>query len=211
MERKVLNFRDAVRIEVEQALRELGILPDVQKIPMPKQGETFTVGGVEFVALGVEQGGLLAITSKAIAELPFDEDNRNDWRESSLRDYLNNEWLLSFPAKDKLLRFVSDLTADDGMTDYGTSSDFVFLLSADLYRKYRKFIPSQDDWWWTLTPWTCNPSHANFVRHVYPSGALSNRYAVSARGVVAGLLFNLSSFEPAGSECDSRAEAEVDA
>ena len=40
-----------------------------------------------------------------------------------------------------LLPFVSDLTSDDGMKNYGTAEDYVFLLSCDLYRKYREQIP----------------------------------------------------------------------
>lgn len=62
------------------------------------------------------------------------------------------------------LDWESDLTADDGMTDYGTTTDKIALLSDSLYRKYRQYIPLVDDWCWTLTPWTCNPSNSCVVR-----------------------------------------------
>ena len=106
------------------------------KIKIPKPGEQFEYNGVMFTALGEEQGGVLAIVSKLIKEeMPLDKSNKNDWRTSSLRKYLNGEYLEQFNRGD-LLPFVSDLTSDDGMKDYGTAEDYVFLLSCDLYRKY---------------------------------------------------------------------------
>ena len=58
------------------------------------------------------------------------------------------------------------------MTDYGTATDKIALLSDGLYRKYRQYIPLVDDWCWTLTPWTCNPSDSCVVRYVDSSGAV---------------------------------------
>lgn len=168
---------------------------ETTQIKLPQPGETFRAKGRNWVALGYEQGGLLAISTRPIYNaVAFDEDARNDWRVSSLRKRLNGE-ILDKLGKDGLLPFTSDLTADDGMTDYDTCEDYVFLLSCDLYRKYRRFIPRYDDWLWTLTPWTCNPSLCSIVRFVSPSGSLSNNIADYAVGAVAGLLFNLQSFE----------------
>ena len=57
------------------------------------------------------------------------------------------------------------------------------MLSDGLYRKYRRFIPLVDDWCWTLTPWTCNPSDSYYVRNVYSSGAMYwNRACHGLRG-----------------------------
>ena len=50
---------------------------------LQKPGEIFSYNGRSFVALGVEQGGLLAIAAEPLAEeTAFDEDNSNDWRSS---------------------------------------------------------------------------------------------------------------------------------
>lgn len=85
------------------------------KIKFPKPGEQFEYNGVKFTALGEEQGGILAIVSELLKdEMPLDESNKNDWRTSSLRKYLNGEYLEQFNRGD-LLPFVSDLTSDDGM------------------------------------------------------------------------------------------------
>ena len=78
----------------------------------------------------------------------------NDWRESDLRQYLNGEFarLLCEGNTDELLDTVTDLTAMDGTTDYGSSVDKVTLLTVDQCRKYRYTRPLPDEWEWTSTP-----------------------------------------------------------
>lgn len=162
---------------------------------LPKPGEIFSYNGVSFVALGVEQGGLLAIVAEPLEEeMAYDEERCNDWRKSSLREYLNGEYLEAL-GKEQLLPFTSDLTADDGMKDYGTSEDFVFLLSDNLYRKYRAFVPSYGVWWWTITPYSCHPSNANNERLVTTDGSLNYIYAFYAHAVAPACLFNPKFFE----------------
>ena len=165
------------------------------RIKKPSAGEHFFYNGIEFVALGEEQGGILAVVAERLEErMAFDKNNKNDWRSSTLREYLNGEYINNFDTDD-LLPFVSDLTSDDGMTDYGTSEDFVALLSDNLYRKYRKFMPQYDTWVWTITPWSCTPGHADCERFVYTSGALNDYYAYNALGVAPACIFNPSIFE----------------
>ena len=67
------------------------------------------------------------------------------------------------------LDWESDLTADDGMTDYGTATDKIALRSDALCRKYREITPPVDEWCWNLTPWTCDASHSYDVRYVHSS------------------------------------------
>lgn len=162
---------------------------------LPKPGELFERNGVSFVALGVEQGGLLAIVAEPLKEeMPFNTERCNDWRKSTLRKYLNGEYLEGLNKSD-LLPFTSDLTADDGMKDYGTSEDYVFLLSDNLYRKYRAFIPSYGVWWWTITPYSCHPSYAYYERFVITDGSLSSVNAFLAVAVAPACLFNPKIFE----------------
>lgn len=173
---------------------------------VPKPGERFERNGHEYIALGIEQGGLLAIAEKPIAKMPFDRNERNNWRTCTLRKYLNGEYLDEIGGKDGLLPFVSDLTSDDGMTDYEAETDYVFLLSCDLYRKYRAVLQDYEACWWTLTPWSCRPGYASGVRVVRASGALVNYYAYCANGVVPSLLFHLSSFSRAATAAPGEAE-----
>ena len=179
--------------EDESSEGEAAPVADVSQVP--QAGERFTRGGIEFVALGMEQGGVLAVAAKRLEdEMAYDEDGSNDWRKSSLRKYLNEEFVKNFDKGD-LLPFISDLTSDDGMTDYGTSEDFVALLSDNLYRKYRKFMPQYDTWVWTITPWSCHPGNAYIERLVYTSGALNSSNAIYGHGVAPACIFNPEIFK----------------
>ena len=164
--------------------------PDFSKI---KDGEHFIYRDIEFIRLGLEQGGVLCITAKAIGEFEFDEDNCNDWRKSSARKLLNSDFLAKLNPDDLLL-YESDLTADNGDTAYGKCVDRVGILSCDLYRKYRKFVPLYKEWMWTCTPWHCGTPHsgyAYYVRLVYTDGTLSSGGANVAGGLAPACIFHL--------------------
>lgn len=158
-----------------------------------RAGEIFTYNNIEFIALGEEQNGLLAIKAEPLKGISFDEHNRNDWRTSSLRKYLNGEYLKKFFDSNVLISFISDLTSDDGMLDYGISYDKIFLLSADLYRKYRYWIPTRKIYTWLITPYTCLKEYASMVRLVNPVGALDNGDAYySNNKTIPACIFNLN-------------------
>ena len=155
-----------------------------------KQGEEINYSGRNFIVLGMEQNGVLAVAKEPLKCRPFDEDGSNDWRFSSLREYLNGDFLKNEIDASALLPFISDLTADDGLTDYGKSVDLVFLLSADLYRKYRYQMPKWNTWVWLITPWSCLPSLGSIVRRVYTDGSLSRSHAYNGLGAAVACLFN---------------------
>ncbi len=164
--------------------------PDFSKI---KDGEHFIYRGIEFIRLGLEQGGVLCMTANIVAETAFDKDCCNDWRKSSARKMLNNEFASKLNPDD-LLPYESDLTADNGDTAYGKCRDVVGLLSCDLYRKYRKFIPLFNEWMWTCTPWYCSTPYsggAGIVRLVYTDGTLSGYAASSPIGLAPACIFHL--------------------
>ena len=165
------------------------------KAKIPKPGEQFEYGGIKFTVLGEEQGGILAIVSELLEDdMPFDTGKKNDWRSSSLRKYLNEEYIKQFDCVD-ILPFESDLTPDIGMEDYGTSRDYIFLLSCDLFRKYKEFVPRFNDrWWWTLTPW--EPFALALDIHVVSSwGGVSDSNVSYGNGVAPACLFNPRVFE----------------
>lgn len=164
------------------------------KIKIPKPGYRFEYNDVMFTVLGEEQGGVLAIVSELLLQrMPFDENRKNDWRISSLRKHLNGEYLEQFNRGD-LLPFVSDLTADDGMKDYGTAEDYVFLLSCDLYRKYRESVPRFNGRWSTLTPWTCTTG-SSLLRSVSSNGTVDTSFSSIISCVAPAVLFNPRVFE----------------
>ena len=123
--------------------------------------------------------GVLCITRDILFNKAFDDDNCNDWRKSTLRKYLNSDYMdeLTPVFKDALIKFKRDLTSDDGMTDYGTCEDYVSLISDDEYRKYRYQISNKDHSWWTLTPYSCLSSSSNSARYVISDGSRGNNGA----------------------------------
>ena len=92
------------------------------------------------------------------------------------------------------------------MTDYGTATDKIALLSDSLYRQFRAIIPLLEDWFWTLTPWSCKEEYKAFVRSVSSSGALSNYYAYGGNNGVRPLCYLNSEILVSIPEEDKEAE-----
>lgn len=143
----------------------------------PKQ--EFTMGGIAWTVIQTGKDWVKCITSDCVEKRAFDEGNKNNFAVSSLRDYLNGEFLRSLiqagAPEEAFEYFNIDLTADDGLNDYGVDSFRVGLITCDEYRLLRGNIPKiPNSWWWTATPDSpINP----FVRSVYPDGSLSSDIA----------------------------------
>lgn len=101
---------DKIKTAIQNAKR-----PDFSKI---KDGEHFMYHGIEFIRLGLEQGGVLCMTAEPIAEEAFDPNGCNNWAMSRARKNLNTMFL-SLMDENDLLPFESDLIADNGDTAYG--------------------------------------------------------------------------------------------
>lgn len=166
-------------------------------LSMIEDGGHFFYRGIRFVRLGEEQGGILCMTAQVWKEAAFDENGCNDWRKSSARKLLNSKFL-DLLNIDDLLPYTSDLTADNGDTTYGECADYIGLLSCDLYRKYREFIPLYDERIWTCTPPHCgilssdNPSG---VRLVGPDGTFYSGCAFISYGIAPVCIFKKELFK----------------
>lgn len=176
---------DKIKTAIQNAKR-----PDFSKI---KDGEHFMYHGIEFIRLGLEQGGVLCMTAKPIAEEAFDPNGCNNWAKSRARKKLNTEFF-SLMDENDLLPFESDLTADNGDTAYGKCVDKIGILSCDLYRKYRKIVPLFDEWMWTCTPWHCGTPYSRYasgVRLVSSDGTVYLHSARNAHGLAPACIFHL--------------------
>lgn len=183
----VINNHEANALDALNSIKELIASerkPDFTKI---KDGDHFTYKGIEFIRLGKEQGGILCITAKTWKEKAFDKDGCNNFKKASVKKLLNTEFLSLLNESD-LLPYTMDLIADNGDKSYGTDTVKVGLLSADLYRKYRDYIPLYPEWMWTCTPWYCS-GYASYVRDVNADGVLSNNVASDANAVVPACIF----------------------
>lgn len=165
-----------------------------------KPGKTVKIGNEKFTVLKHLENGVLCIRDNILDERrAFDVKECNNWSKSSLREYLNGEWLQEFVKNidntgidgELIYDFESDLTTDDGMKDYGTSTDKVFLLNCDQYREFRHLFRKLDASWWLITGDSLIYSH--FARGVYTDGTLYGNYAYSGnRGVRPACVFNPS-------------------
>lgn len=192
--KKILKANDTDNATAIKKIAKIisdGEKPDFSEI---NEGDRFKYKGIEFVALEYRSTAdgvhLLAVVANIWKKLPFDKDGCNDWRKSSLREILNTEFL-SLLDKDDLVLEEFDLIADNGEKDYGTSKDYIGLLSCDDFREYRDILPKYGNWYWTLTPWSCNPSDASDVRGVYTDGTLCNSRASNAFSVVPACVFRI--------------------
>ena len=181
---------------VQKAIKRLNDIvrgynrPDFSEI---KDGEYFSYRGIDFIRLGKEQGGVLCITARPYYhDERFSVDGNNDWKSSDIRKKLNIEFLRLI-STDDLLSYRSNLTADNGDADYGFSNDCVGLLSCDLYRKYRKYIPKCDGWVWTCTAWRClHPDRDRRVRVFTPDNVFAIVGANSKGSVFPAVIFSNS-------------------
>lgn len=139
-------------------------------------------GGLDCIVLDVEQDKILVLAKESIGNMPFDEGNSNNFPKGTLCKYLNGEFVKKLKANgadtSALIPTTIDLTSDDGLKDYGETTQKIFLLTCDMYRKYRSIIPNLDDWWWLATAYSTESNgYARVARYVYSDGGLGGRTA----------------------------------
>ena len=151
----------------------------------------FTYGGMEWVVLEhnllkkavlVLAADVLKTESGETQYMPFDEENKNDFAASSVRAFLNGDFLEELAAagadKEAFLPLALDLTSDDGLKDYGIDRVTIGIYTDQIYREFRNIIPPASDWHWTATPFsTARNGYEHLVRSVNSSGALSSYFA----------------------------------
>lgn len=170
-----------------------------KKYQKPEVGETITVAGITWRVLDKLEKGYLVISDGFYGEDRKFDGSCNNWKCSDLRKELNTDLKDKIEdelGKGALVGFERNLLSMDGQTEYGTCKDLVSLISVDEYRKYRKFLPSTDRYWWTITPdsTTCN-NDSTWLRVVFPDGCISNYYCNNSCGVRPFCIFSSSIFE----------------
>lgn len=170
-----------------------------KKYQKPEVGETITVAGITWRVLDKLEKGYLVISDGFYGEDRKFDGSCNNWKCSDLRKELNTDLKDKIEdelGKGALVGFERDLLSMDGQTEYGTCKDLVSLISVDEYRKYRKFLPSTDRYWWTITPDStpCN-NDSTCLRVVSPGGRIVNDSFDDSLGVRPFCIFSSSIFE----------------
>ena len=138
----------------------------------PELGDIVDVADIKWIILDKLPAGYVALAAESIEKRTF--GTNNDWKESSLRKYLNDEIvkIIEEEIGEEMPEFERNLFSPDGQTEYGSCTDKVSLISLDEYRRYRSYIPNGNAvYWWTLTPdgTKCN-GDTSWIRVVSPSG-----------------------------------------
>lgn len=161
-------------------------------------GATFDLGPAKALILEhFTNGTTLVTTAESIGDKPFnvfpfvyerpEGFNLNDWRTSTIRKDLNENFLAAIKAAgkidaDKIVTTEWDLSDHQGGAGYGTSRDKIGLLSQKQVEKYaEQDLLELDDWWWLITPYA---GYANGARSVCADGSLSDGDAFGGSGGV---------------------------
>ena len=139
-------------------------------------GATFTLDGVRFVKLDGDRDAIFALTEDTPADLGYVQfedddatrDDHNNFNGSLVQKEIER-WLRDKhkPIFDAVVERPIDLTAMDGMTDYGCPLTVGRILTIDEYRKHRRFIPLTDKPYWLATGWTTASSPYSGTRYAY--------------------------------------------
>lgn len=146
-------------------------------------------GGLDCIVLDVEKDKVLVLPKESIGNMPFDENNSNNFPNGTLCKFLNGDFVEKLKKNgadvSAIIPTTIDLTSDDGLKDYGETTQKVFLLTCDMYRKYRYIIPNLNDWWWLATAYSTESNgYAYSARDVYSDGGLGGSIACYGHGGV---------------------------
>ena len=156
---------EALQEQIDELKKEINALKGNNSMNMKKLpaglsiGDEFQLAGTTWKILDIAGEGYVCL-AESIGNKEFDSDD-NNWETSKLRSYLNKEFLEKLEkeiGEGNVLGFERNLLSLDGQTEYGSCTDKVSLLTVDEYRKYRKYIPNANKWWWLISPWStpCN-------------------------------------------------------
>ncbi len=171
---------------------------NMNKLPIGLSiGDEFQLAGTTWKIMDITDTGYMCL-AESIGNKKFDSDD-NNWTTSKLRSYLNKEFLEKLEeeiGEGNVLGFERNLLSLDGQTEYGSCTDKVSLLTVDEYRKYRKYIPNANKWWWLISPWStpCN-GYSGAVAVVSSSGYFYDDRYYDYSGVRPFCIFSSSIFE----------------
>ena len=140
------------------------------------EGDVVKIGSHEMIVLEQDGDATVLICKNFISD---DEEfgENNNYNGSNADDICNSfaDIIKEKVGHENMVSFPVDLTADDGLKDYGSVIRYAALLTAALYRKYVHILDKHkpESWWWLATPHS-TPAHGNdsWVKCVSPSGYL---------------------------------------
>lgn len=159
-----------------------------------KPGDTVTIGEREYIVLGHGEETTTIIAKKPTKSMTFGKDG--DYTKSDVRTYCNGEFYKEFckaVGKHNIIPHTVNLVSDDGSNKGATVKDNVSILTCDLYRRYREFLPTIGSSCWTATRvTTLDKDYARNVCFVSSYGLLYWDVCGFSRGVRPFCILNSS-------------------
>lgn len=163
-------------------------------------GKTFEVWGKKFTVLKQDEDKVFVLAAEFATTVQFREEDKeyrvapNDFRDSSIKEYLNGEYIDGLVAagadrNEDIFPLTVDLKCTMGQREYGTDTVEAGLLTLEQYGEFYDIIPLiEADWWCLATPWK-TPSrspHTDYTNYVWivhtngdgGNGSYSNSYGV---------------------------------
>ena len=146
--------------------------------PGVKPGETFKIGGMEFIRFADTSAGTPVVLKNIAFRSRFGDNN--DFRSSDILKKLQEEFLpkiIEAVGDENVCEFETDLTTLDGLKFYGTMKSRISIPTFDFYRAnvavFDQYNPSV--WWWLATADSANPHYTpDWAVCVSPSGDIFN-------------------------------------
>ena len=152
------------------------------------RGTVFPYAGEKWVVLEHDRAPRArSLLHDRIAPEAVDAVESDNFATSSSKEWMNGPYLDNLidavKGPNAFLQTELDLTADDGLKDYGTCTVTIFSLTVDQYRRNRDVIPNADDWWWLSTAYsTASNGYEHSARYVWSGGSLGWDSAFNGSG-----------------------------
>lgn len=165
------DYKDAMEIVMRY--------PD-QWLSQASDNGTIKIGQHNWIILAKEEGEMLLITEECVDKIPFDENKKNDWSNSSIKNWLNTDFYNNFSESEKniivchevnVARYFNNGVNLQKIYESTEILDKVFLLSEDEVDEY--FEKDEDriatyngekTEWWLRTSGLHNSERAMYVR-----------------------------------------------
>lgn len=156
--------------EIQKALGyEIKVVAEkpLKKYDDIKIGNIITVADIDFIVLDKTDDEIICLTKDFVYTNTKFDGNTNNYTNSYIRKTLNKDFvqkLVGEVGERGLCDIEIELLSLDGLDDYGTVTDKVGLLTADMYRKYSRIIEKYpvEACWWLATPWSTPHRGGNF-------------------------------------------------
>lgn len=187
MENYIFVNNHKIELNDDQIRRIMEAVGQQVKLSEVAVGDSFKIGSHELVVLS-QDGEYTSVIRKDLLPKDLRFGQSNKYSESDVDEACTAfaRELADVVGWESIPFHTVDLTADDGLKDYGAVDRRVSLLTADRYRRYVEVLDNHKPkrWWWLATPYsTATHDNDSWVKCVSPSGGIDYDFCNNGHGV----------------------------